>query len=125
MKVHNNELDVLTALAYADAEKYTKACNILDDVANRTEDESVINMIDVLCDRAENILYNNRTFGDPFMDVEMKPTYRRETPKVGRNDPCPCGSGKNIKSAAESSFSNEVTKMLKEYLDKIKSVSIN
>lgn len=94
LKVHNNELDVLTALAYADAEKYTKACNILDDVANRTEDESVINMIDVLCDRAENILYNNRTFGDPFMDVEMKPTYRRETPKVGRNDPCPCGSGK-------------------------------
>ena len=28
--------------------------------------------------------------------------------------------GKNIKSAAESSFSNEVTKMLKEYLDKNK-----
>ena len=28
--------------------------------------------------------------------------------------------GKNIKSAAESSFSNEVTKMLKEYLDKDK-----
>ena len=25
--------------------------------------------------------------------------------------------GKNIKSVAESSFSNEVTKMLKEYLD--------
>ena len=97
LKVHNNELDVLTALAYADAEKYTKACKILDDVADRTEDESVINMIDVLCDRAENILYNNRTFGDPFMDVEMKPTYRRETPKVGRNDPCPCGSGKKYK----------------------------
>ncbi|MFQ5952098.1 MAG: preprotein translocase subunit SecA, partial [Candidatus Omnitrophota bacterium] len=24
-------------------------------------------------------------------------TYRRETPKVGRNDPCPCGSGKKYK----------------------------
>jgi SEC-C motif domain protein len=23
--------------------------------------------------------------------------YRRETPKVGRNDPCPCGSGKKYK----------------------------
>jgi uncharacterized protein YecA (UPF0149 family) len=22
---------------------------------------------------------------------------RRETPKVGRNDPCPCGSGKKYK----------------------------
>ena len=24
-------------------------------------------------------------------------TYRRETPKLGRNDPCPCGSGKKYK----------------------------
>jgi SEC-C motif domain protein len=24
-------------------------------------------------------------------------TFRRETPKVGRNDPCPCGSGKKYK----------------------------
>jgi preprotein translocase subunit SecA len=24
-------------------------------------------------------------------------TYRREEPKVGRNDPCPCGSGKKYK----------------------------
>jgi uncharacterized protein YecA (UPF0149 family) len=23
--------------------------------------------------------------------------YRREEPKVGRNDPCPCGSGKKFK----------------------------
>lgn len=26
-----------------------------------------------------------------------RPTQRRETPKVGRNDPCPCGSGKKYK----------------------------
>lgn len=24
-------------------------------------------------------------------------TVRRETPKVGRNDPCPCGSGRKFK----------------------------
>jgi len=24
-------------------------------------------------------------------------TYKREDPKVGRNDPCPCGSGKKYK----------------------------
>ena len=24
-------------------------------------------------------------------------TYKREQPKVGRNDPCPCGSGKKYK----------------------------
>lgn len=27
----------------------------------------------------------------------MGTTYRRETPKVGRNEPCPCGSGKKFK----------------------------
>jgi len=26
-----------------------------------------------------------------------KVTLRRDTPKVGRNDPCPCGSGKKYK----------------------------
>jgi preprotein translocase subunit SecA len=26
-----------------------------------------------------------------------KVTVRRDTPKVGRNDPCPCGSGKKFK----------------------------
>jgi len=28
-------------------------------------------------------------------------TYRRETPRVGRNDPCPCGSGKKYKKCCE------------------------
>ena len=35
-------------------------------------------------------------------DEEIDPlepgvTYRRSSPKVGRNDPCPCGSGKKYK----------------------------
>ena len=29
---------------------------------------------------------------------EVDRTIRRETPKVGRNDPCPCGSGKKYKN---------------------------
>ena len=34
-----------------------------------------------------------------FFDGKMVSTgqYRREAPKVGRNDPCPCGSGKKFK----------------------------
>ena len=35
----------------------------------------------------------------PKPQNERKPeTYRREMPKVGRNDPCPCGSGKKYKN---------------------------
>lgn len=30
-------------------------------------------------------------------DVDGHTPYRREAPKVGRNDPCPCGSGKKYK----------------------------
>jgi SEC-C motif-containing protein len=29
--------------------------------------------------------------------VKAGETYRREAPKVGRNEPCPCGSGKKFK----------------------------
>jgi uncharacterized protein len=29
------------------------------------------------------------------------PTFRRLTPKVGRNDPCPCGSGKKYKQCCD------------------------
>ena len=31
------------------------------------------------------------------MREHKQETVRRETPKVGRNDPCPCGSGKKYK----------------------------
>ena len=30
-------------------------------------------------------------------DIPKVETYKREKPKVGRNDPCPCGSGKKYK----------------------------
>jgi preprotein translocase subunit SecA len=33
-----------------------------------------------------------RTGGDDVIK-----TFKREEPKVGRNDPCPCGSGKKYK----------------------------
>ena len=29
--------------------------------------------------------------------MESRQTFRRETPKVGRNEPCPCGSGRKFK----------------------------
>jgi preprotein translocase subunit SecA len=41
--------------------------------------------------------------GEPAAPAEQEiklpaVTIRRETPKVGRNDPCPCGSGKKFKN---------------------------
>lgn len=34
---------------------------------------------------------------DDSAEEQQEGTYRREVPKVGRNDPCPCGSGKKYK----------------------------
>ena len=34
---------------------------------------------------------------DAVPEVEVQVPYYREEPKVGRNDPCPCGSGKKYK----------------------------
>jgi preprotein translocase subunit SecA len=35
---------------------------------------------------------------EPPAEIQLpKVTVRREVPKVGRNDPCPCGSGKKYK----------------------------
>jgi preprotein translocase subunit SecA len=34
---------------------------------------------------------------DGEADLDVVQTYVRSTPKIGRNDPCPCGSGKKYK----------------------------
>ncbi len=34
---------------------------------------------------------------DPWMGGLEGIPYVRETPRIGRNDPCPCGSGKKYK----------------------------
>jgi hypothetical protein len=39
----------------------------------------------------------SKVFFDDYDDTEEITTFRRESPKVGRNDPCPCGSGKKYK----------------------------
>ncbi|MGA8158606.1 MAG: SEC-C metal-binding domain-containing protein [Rhodoplanes sp.] len=33
----------------------------------------------------------------PELSIRDSLTYRRSEPKVGRNEPCPCGSGKKYK----------------------------
>jgi preprotein translocase subunit SecA len=35
---------------------------------------------------------------EPEIGLELNPPVRREAPKAGRNDPCPCGSGKKYKN---------------------------
>jgi preprotein translocase subunit SecA len=46
-------------------------------------------------DDSEDYAADDSALDDPF--VGEVDTIRRATPKVGRNDPCPCGSGKKHK----------------------------
>jgi hypothetical protein len=39
----------------------------------------------------------SEVFFDDYDDTEEITTFRRASPKIGRNDPCPCGSGKKYK----------------------------
>lgn len=55
---------------------------------------------DVLSDMAENenAAALPGTAPEERPQIQIPKTVRREMPKVGRNDPCPCGSGKKYKS---------------------------
>jgi len=46
---------------------------------------------------ADGVLEADQGSEYDYEDVPVVTTYRREGPKVGRNDPCPCGSGKKYK----------------------------
>jgi uncharacterized protein len=46
---------------------------------------------------AAGVMKIYRYFEARRMAMDMNPTYRRIRPKVGRNDICPCGSGKKFK----------------------------
>jgi uncharacterized protein len=46
-------------------------------------------------DTIADVVLGNRRY---WFERRIPDTVRRETPKVGRNEPCPCGSGKKYKS---------------------------
>ena len=67
--------------AIMEAEKATKSDFVEDDTARAMQGEGQL------------------PEGAQVPERENKPeTYRRDQPKVGRNDPCPCGSGKKYKN---------------------------
>jgi preprotein translocase subunit SecA len=46
---------------------------------------------------AQHASASGTTNGEAAAEPEKQKTVRREQPKVGRNEPCPCGSGKKYK----------------------------
>lgn len=44
---------------------------------------------------------DDEDFYDDYTGTEVIKTFIREAPKIGRNDPCPCGSGKKFKKCCD------------------------
>ncbi|MDY6800606.1 MAG: DUF1186 domain-containing protein [Bacteroidota bacterium] len=62
----------------------------------KRDEKSIFEMYDYIVNNwySYNKEKYNKTFGSLHRNEE---TYVREEPKIGRNDPCPCGSGKKYK----------------------------
>ena len=58
-------------------------------------EEEEARMLEEIRDNFASHLFDVRQY---FFERSVPGTVRRDTPKVGRNDPCPCGSGKKYKS---------------------------
>jgi uncharacterized protein len=56
------------------------------------DQEKIAQLTDAIAESAAAIYEYSRSIAD-----EPPEPYRRQTAKVGRNDPCPCGSGKKYK----------------------------
>ncbi len=56
-------------------------------------------------DDAEGVFDDEEFDEDADADWPVEMPYVRETPKIGRNDPCPCGSGKKYKKCCGAAIS--------------------
>jgi preprotein translocase subunit SecA len=73
---------------------------LFEELMNRVREEIIttLSRIQVRRQRQEEIPIKKRAMHFSHGDEEDKPvTVRRQGEKVGRNDPCPCGSGKKYK----------------------------
>lgn len=84
-------------------ERDFKSCDETSEIDLEIEPEKLFyNMIAADADHLyslsqwENILSEER-MAEIAKEYKKSKTVRRESPKIGRNDPCPCGSGKKYK----------------------------
>jgi hypothetical protein len=53
--------------------------------------------IEEQAEQLANVTYTHPNEDGSVSQEPTRPPWRSEVPKVGRNDPCPCGSGKKYK----------------------------
>lgn len=104
------EIDVMTMVGFLDGiNDSLKNPNPIEEMDEDTQvslefdkEKLYKNMVDAKADWLYELPQWNEIFTEEqlkqyYKEQKAAQTYRREGPKVGRNDPCPCGSGKKYK----------------------------
>ena len=68
-----------------------------DDELERIASEAGVSADDYLEGTAADLFASVQDIYEYFLERRKGETVRREAPKIGRNDPCPCGSGRKFK----------------------------
>lgn len=103
--VETAELKYMRAIAYLKNEDMNKAERLLKELYHETKDEAIEEVINMLHEvkRQVGLEYGWQSYSGWESRFEWdKPMgevvpFRREKEKIGRNAPCPCGSGKKFK----------------------------
>lgn len=94
----NEEIMFLLANNYMSAGQYAKAETVLKRLKRicTYEDFSIEELLKMAIERQKAAKNTSEIMGESHTDG-FKQSFRRAEPKIGRNDPCPCGSGKKYK----------------------------
>jgi uncharacterized protein YecA (UPF0149 family) len=66
-------------------------------VLNEKKTDFLMDKYAAIYKKLEHSVPDDDDYFDDFREAERVKTFKRESPKIGRNDPCPCGSGKKYK----------------------------
>lgn len=107
----NEEIQVMLIQAHMEYGKFQEARNLANKLLktisknNKEAIKNLIHQIDIMQDTDDDTLFDEPLSGDVFdpywfeseMPEEKIVPFHRESKKIGRNDPCPCGSGRKYK----------------------------
>lgn len=99
MPCEMSDLKFMLALAYLKNDELKRAERLLQELYHETKDEAIEELLAMLYEAKQEVAAeygwgNFFTADAPVADVIP---FKREREKIGRNAPCPCGSGKKFK----------------------------
>ncbi len=105
IKKNLEEIELIYPLTYEKIKEY------ISELSNAWAEDKISNLRDKLLKRYDKLSYyyedakyyekypeRRKSFGTVTWDSDSQGTYTRSGRKIGRNEPCPCGSGKKYKN---------------------------